>query len=126
MTHTITYNPDMFTLEIKCQGDIALNEIKEIYLESTQVAKEHNCRLVFSDYREATVKLTTLEIYDLPNILSSTLSPSEIPAYALKRALVVAKDLEDYRFFEAVTFNRGQNTKIFQDVAEAKKWLSSK
>ncbi len=125
MTHTITYNPDMFTLEIKCQGDIALNEIKEIYIESTQVAKKHNCRLVFSDYCEATIKLSTTEIYDLPKILSSILSPSEIPVYELKRALVVAKNLEDYRFFETVTSNRGQHTKIFRDVAEAKKWLSN-
>lgn len=126
MTHTIFYNPDTKTIEIKFQGDITLNEVKELYSESMQVAKQQNCFVFLSDYREATMKLSTLEIFDLPKILSEIFATSEIPSYKLKRALVVEKDLEDYRFFEVVTSNRGQNTKIFQDIAEAEEWLSNK
>ncbi len=126
MAHTIVYNPDTQTIEIKLQGDITLNEIKELYSESARVAKQQNCFMFLSDYTEAKLKLSTLEIYDLPNILLETLAPSEISASTLKRALVVAKDLDDYHFFETITINRGQSTRIFQDVAEAKKWLSHK
>ena len=126
MTHTIFYNPDTKTIEIKFQGDITLNEVKELYSESMQVAKQQNCFVFLSDYREATMKLSTLEIFDLPKILSEIFATSEIPSYKLKRALVVEKDLEDYRFFEVVTSNRGQTTKIFQDIAEAEEWLSNK
>jgi hypothetical protein len=29
----------------------------------------------------------------------------------------------NYRFFETVTLNAGQNIRLFQDIDEAKKWL---
>jgi hypothetical protein len=37
--------------------------------------------------------------------------------------VVVSNDVEWYRFFENVTVNRGQNTRIFHDIGEAKQWL---
>ena len=125
MSHTIAYNSDSHIIEIKFQGDIILSELQELFSESVRIAKEQNCFLFLSDYREATVKLSTLEIHNLPKILSDIFAPYGIPATKLKRALVVAKDLKDYHFFETVTLNSGQNTKIFQDVAEAKEWLST-
>jgi len=125
MPHTITYNPDLSIIKIKFEGNITLNETKEIFSESLQIANEQNCFLFLSDYREAIMKLSTFEIYELPKILSNVFVASKIPVHRLKRALVVAKDLEDYRFFEVVTANQGQNVKLFQDLDEAKKWLLS-
>jgi hypothetical protein len=126
MTHTITYKSDTSTLEIKYQGDVNMNDVRKIYINAAQMVKEHNCHLIFSDYREATIKLSTLEIYDLPIVLSGILSQFEISVYKLKRAFVVAKDLQDYHFYETVTLNQGQNARIFQDIVEAKEWLSKK
>jgi hypothetical protein len=125
MAHTIVYNPDTRVIEIKFRGDITLEEVKKLYSESLRVAKQENCFLFLSDYRDASMKLSTLEIYDLPKILSSIFTAAEVPAYHLRRALVVAKDQKDYRFFETVTSNSGQTARIFQDVAEAQKWLSN-
>lgn len=125
MTHTIIYNPDTHTIEIKFQGNITLSEVKELYSESALIAKQHNCFAFLSDYSDATMKLSTFEIYDLPKILSEIFASSEISAHQLKRALVVAKDLKDYRFFETVTSNSGQRSKIFKNFAEAKEWLSN-
>ncbi len=125
MAHTVIYNPDTAILEITYQGAVTLAEVKEIYKESAQAVKEHHCHLIFSDYREAVMKLSTVEIYDLPKILADTLRDVEVAVVSLKRALVVAKDLRDYHFYETVTHNQGQNTRIFQDVAEAKEWLTS-
>lgn len=126
MTHTLVFNPDTQTIEIKFQGDITLSEVKELYSESMQVANRQNCFLFLSDYSDAIMKLSTLELYNLPKILSEIFATSEIPAHKLKRALVVTKDFADYHFFETVNSNSGQNAKIFQDVAEARKWLSRK
>jgi hypothetical protein len=39
---------------------------------------------------------------------------------------VIASDLKDFEFFETVTVNSGQTTKLFQDMDEAKKWLLKK
>ena len=126
MSHTIAYNSDSRTIEIKFQGDVTLSEVKELFSESVRIAQEQNCFLFLSDYGEARIKLSTLEIYALPKILSDIFAPYGIPANKLSWALGVAKDLEDYHFFETVTSNSMQNTKNFQDVAEAKEWLSNK
>lgn len=124
MPHVIIYNSEARVIEITIQGDFSLSEAKEIISEATQVAKEQNCFLVLTDLREATLKLSTLEIYELPNVVSDKLASSGLHAYEFKRAFVAAKDLKDYDFFETVTVNRGQNAKLFHDVDEAKKWLS--
>ena len=62
MSHIVTYNPDSQIIEIKFQGNISLDEVVEILSESVRVAKEQNCFLFLSDYREATLKLSTLDI----------------------------------------------------------------
>jgi hypothetical protein len=95
MTHTIIYNQDTQTIEIKFQGDITFNEVIELYSESAKVVKQQNCFVFLSDYTDATMKLSTFEIYDLPRMLSEIFTASEISVHKIKRALVVAKDLKD-------------------------------
>jgi hypothetical protein len=126
MSHTITYNSEAHIVEIKVQGDLLLNEAKEILSETTQAIKEQNCFLTLTDMCEVTNTLSIVEIYKLPELLSGTLASSEINVHRLRRAIVVAKDLENYKFFETVTINRGQYAKLFFDIDEAKKWLLEK
>ena|ERR1700690_3769638 len=126
MPHTIIYNTELHVIEFSVQGDINMKELKEITFEASGIAKEQNCFLYFNDYREATVKLSTMEIYDLPKIISDILASSELSVHKFKRAFVVARDLNDYNFFETVTLNRGQNAKVFYDMDEAKRWLLEK
>jgi hypothetical protein len=123
MLHTITYNSDLGIIEIKFQENVIWKEVKEILWQSAQIAKEQNCYLFLSDFREATMKLSTLELYEFPKILSETFASLEIPTHKIKRAFVVAKDFKDYSFFETVNVNRGYSHKMFQDISEAKKWL---
>ena len=46
--------------------------------------------------------------------------------HKFRRAFVVARDLDDFIFFETVTLNNRQNAKVFQDIDEARKWLQEK
>ena len=126
MLHTITYNSDLRIVEIKFRENVTLKEVKEILWESAQIAKEQNCFLFLSDFREATMKLSTLELYEFPKLLSEIFASSEISPHKIKRAFVVANDLENYNFFENVNVNRGYRHKMFQDISEAKKWLLEK
>jgi len=123
MPHIIKYNSEIHIVEIKIQGDLVLKEAREIFSELAQFIKEENCFLILTDLRESTMKLSTVDIYDLPKILSDILASSEIDANILKRAFVVAKNSENYSFHENVTNNRGQINKMFEDIDEAKKWL---
>lgn len=124
MGHNISFNSELHITEIKFQGSINLLEIEELLSEAVKVAKEHNSFLFLSDYTEASLNLSTMELYELPKMLADIFASSGIPPYKLKRALVVLQDLKkDFRFFEAVSANNGQKAKLFQNLVEAKKWL---
>ena len=126
MTHTIIYNSEERAIESKIQGGMTLDEAKKIIAEYALIAKEKDCVLFLGDYREATLKLSTMEIHGLPKIMLDTFNSVGLDAHRFRRALVAAKDLRDYHFFETVTANRGQNAKVFYDIDEAKKWLYKK
>lgn len=123
MSHTMIFNSEQHIIEIRYQGIITFDEIKETFSEAVRLMQDVNCFLTMGDYRSAKVMLSTMEIHQLPKLITDLLAPSGIAPYQLKRAFVVAKDLEDFHFFETVTHNSGQLAKIFQNVDEAKKWL---
>jgi hypothetical protein len=124
MMHTITYNPRDNIIEVYVQGDLTLQRIKEIVSEVLKACKEQNCLFILSDFREAVVKLSTMEIYELPKVLSEMAVSSGLVVYKLRRAFVAQKRLDDLEFFETVTANKGQNMKLFHDIDDAKEWLS--
>ncbi len=123
MAQTTVYNAEAHIIETKFEGILDLKEAKEIIAKITDVAKEHNCFLCLSDYRDAELNLTTSEIYNLPKLLSDVTTLHGLSATLFRRALVVRKDLENFHFFETVTLNSMQNARIFHDVGEAKRWL---
>lgn len=126
MSHTIIYNSEMHIIESKFQEDLTFSEVKEFISEGARIAKENDCALFLTDYREVTLKLSTLEIYEIPKLMQDTFASTGLNAGRLRRAIVVAKDLKDYRFHETVTTNRGQSAKVFYDIDEAKEWLLRK
>ena len=126
MTHTVTYNPALGVIETVAQGNLNLSEAKEIMSAITQIAMEQDCFVCLSDYRKATIAMSTFEIYEIPNILSEIVTSFGLPPSKFKRAIIADKSLEDYQFFETVTLNMGQHIRLFQDMDEAKKWLFEK
>lgn len=123
MSHTVIYNSVIQVVETKAQGHLTLTEAKEIISKIIQTAKESNCVLCLSDYREAEINMSTLEIYNIPKIISATSDSQGLFANEFKRAIIVKKDLENFDFYETVTLNSGQRAKLFQDIDEARRWL---
>jgi hypothetical protein len=116
----------MHIIESKVQGDFTLNEAKEMINEIALFAKEQDCTLLLTDYREATVKLSMLEIYYMPKTILDTSTTFGLDPRRFKRALVISKDFKDFLFFENVMVNKSQNAKVFYDIDEAKQWLFKK
>ncbi len=123
MPHTVIYNSELHIVESKLQGDMTLGEVKEIVTKIARIAKEKDCRLIFTDFCEVRRKLSILQIYELPDRTKNIFASFGINVSLYKRANVVAKDLDDYVFHENVMVNRGQNEKVFTDMENAKKWL---
>jgi hypothetical protein len=126
MSHTIIYNSESQAIELKVSGRFTSHDVKEIISELLQVAKENNCYFILNDFREAIVNLSTMKIYELPQIISDIAASMGLKIHHFQRAAVVVRDYDEFKFFENVTFNQGQNLKLFQDIDEAKKWLSEK
>jgi hypothetical protein len=126
MSHTIIYNAETDVIESKFQGVLTFDEVKKFISEGALISKEKNCRFFLSDYREVRLKLSILEIFEVPQLIKDGFASFGLNVYRLRRAVVAAEDLKDYRFYENVAFNRGQYAKVFTDIDEAKKWLSKK
>ena len=126
MTHTVTYNPVLGVIETVAHGNLTLREAKDIISEITQVAAEKDCFLCLSDYRNATIDMSTLQIHDLPRILSDLVISFGLRPSKFKRAIIAEKNSRDFRFFETVTLNQGQQIRLFHDLDEAKQWLFEK
>jgi hypothetical protein len=123
MPHTIIYNSELHIVESKLQGDMTLGEVEEIITKTAKIAKEKDCRLICTDFREVSRKLSMLQIFELPDRIKNIFTSFGMNVGLYKRANVVAKDLDDYIFHENVMVNRGQNEKVFTDIDKAKKWL---
>jgi len=123
MSHTVTYNSKLGLVETKAKGELGLEEAKEIIAQIGLVAKENSCFLCLSDYREVKLTLSTIEIYEIPKILSKTITSLSLAVFKFKRAIVFAKGSRDFYFLETVTINNGQYAQLFEDMEGAKKWL---
>jgi len=126
MPHTVIYNSELHIVESKLHGDMTLGEVEVIITKIAKTAKENDCRLILTDFREVSRKLSIFQIYELPDRTKNIFTSFGINVLFYKRANVVAKDLDDYVFHENVMVNRGQNEKAFTDIDKAKKWLIGK
>ena len=126
MPHTVIYNPELHIVESKLQGGMTIGEVDKFIAKTAKIAKEKDCYLIFTDFREVSRKLSTLQIYELPDRIRNIFASFGINVSFYKRANVAANDLDDYIFHENVMVNRGQNEKVFTDINEAMKWLVGK
>jgi hypothetical protein len=126
MTHTVIYNQDLKVIETKVQGNISLKNLKELIAEIAQISEETGCVLILNDNREATIQLSTVDIYGLPRIMEETFISLGIDPSRLMRAHVIARDAKDTHFYETVSANIFQTVRFFYDIDEAKKWLFSR
>jgi len=124
MAHTLFYNSELHILELKIDGEFSLEETRQILPEVAGLMKEHDCFRILSDLREARVKVSTLEIYYMPQNIANALESVDISVYTVKRAALVSDELiPDGKFLEDVSVNRSQKFKLFLDESEAREWL---
>jgi len=124
MAHTLHYNPETRTVEAVVQGAVSLGDIKEIFTAAVRSFVAHESYLYLADYRDAKLNLSTIEIYSLPKMLASMTSPQGYSVHKLRRAIVIDEKTDDFLFYETVTLNSGQSTKLFYDMDKAKEWLA--
>lgn len=106
----------MMTIE----GVVDLNTIENFAKEVIPELQARDCKKVFNDLRKINLKLSTTDIYYLPQILMKMgLDP------LCKRAILVDEHFDDVAFFQLASTNIGQNVKVFKNPDDAMNWLNS-
>ncbi len=124
MPYTIQYNPEMHIIEIKVKGLVNRDELRNIYFQGVQLAKEKECSRFLNDFRDTNIQMSTMDLYELPVILSEICDSLGMQADRLWRALVIGPEYtRDATFAEDVTVNRGQHARFFHNIEEAREWL---
>jgi hypothetical protein len=123
MSHTVVFDSNLGIVKTEVRGNLTPDEAKQLIFNIVQTARQHDCFLCLTDYRQATMEMSALAIYEVPERIAEVCAAHGMPAYKFKRAIVVANDLKDFHFFETVTLNRGQTVKLFHDIDQAREWL---
>jgi hypothetical protein len=134
MAYTVGYNAEEDYVWGRIDGVVDLDTAHRYAREIIKQLSAHNCLRFLNDMRQASVQLSTLDIYDLPAWIEEAVQEAGV-SRACKRALVVASDFNEYKFFETVSRNHGHlvevftdsdTTGIFRNGAEACEWLGLK
>jgi len=91
MPYSVEYDP-LGIISIKVQGELTMTMVREFTVEAAHLAKEKDCFRVLTDLQEAPLKLSMVEVYNLPNLTAEIASTAGLQVYQFKRALVVLND----------------------------------
>jgi len=131
MAYTVIYDPDQDCVYAGIEGGVDLAVAQRYAQEIIEQLRAHHCLRLRNDMRKASLKLSTMDLYDLPAWIEERLEEAGV-SRSCKRALLVSTDFRDYEFYETVSRNHGhlleifadsKITGIFRDIAKADEWL---
>jgi hypothetical protein len=115
------YDQESDCLIARCQGDITIRFLRDYKAEVLRKAQKHDCMCVLNDFRNMELEMTIGEIYEWQNIVM-------IEGLDRKwRRAIVAKEqyMDDIKFYETASENRGYRVKVFTEFDDAINWLKS-
>ena len=122
MSHKLRFDADLGIVYIQYEGQLRVEVIYKGFSEAILVAESIDSFRILSDFRAATLELSTLQIYSLPDMLSA-IKPESSPWLHKYRHAVLAKIDDDFRFMVTMLNNRSQTAELFDSFADAEKWL---
>lgn len=111
MAYQVIYDPEADCVHGCIEGEVDLALVHEYGKEIIRQLRAHHCRCFLNDMRAAWGRLSTVDIYDLPAWIEEAGMDR-----SCQRALLVARDFDDYAFFETVSRNHGQLVQVFADT----------
>jgi len=117
--YTVSVESD--SVIVRHTGELTLGEIEASRRAVAEIATERRLARILLDLSGATSGLAPVEIFEL------CASQSFVLPAGVSVAVVYRPDqfpVEDARFAEAVSLNRGARLKVFTDFEAARHWLS--
>ncbi len=118
MAYQVNYIPDDDIVKVTVDGEFSFEGILNLSSQLVSELTKHKSNRVLNDQRNATLNLSTLEIYKLPRVAKAF-----GVANNTKVAIVHNENKKDYRFIESAAINSGLIVKIFAEFEDAKRWL---
>jgi hypothetical protein len=134
VSYEVVYNADENCVSARIEGVVDLDAAHEYAREIIKHLSAHRSTCLLNDMRQASIRLSTIDIYDLPAWIEEAAEEAGV-SRACRRALVVSRDFDQYKFYETVSRNHGHlvevfadahTTGIFRDMAHAREWLGLK
>jgi len=123
MSFKVTYNEAGFTHAVY-EGELTISEALKMLDEVAIVLSLYNCRRLISDYTNARLALSFMDIHKMPVLLKQQTEEKGFSIFIVKRAIIAPSQLnQDFHFFETVSVNNSHNVKIFFNLEEARNWL---
>jgi hypothetical protein len=123
MPFTVEFDESGF-IHATYQGDLNLGDITALMAAVAHLIKERNCFLVLSDYRQAKLAISIIDLYEIPKMIVKRGREMGVQAQRVKRALIIPASASDkFSFFETVSLNNSQSVRIFTDEGKARDWL---
>ena len=118
MPFRVTYSPEDDCVLTSLSGDLTTEVVSAFFAEVLRVAAESGCGRVLSDLRDARIVASAADLY----WMADALTKKDVQTLT-RRAIVVARDQDDYGFWETLCTNRGhRNVRVFEDYDEARRW----
>ena len=115
-----SFFPEEGFLRVKATGrDENLNEVIEYGMAIINKALEINATRILCNEVELEYELSTVSTFTAGKFISE-----HAPKVAKVAVVCNIRFLPDARFWEDVTHNRGLQTGVFTDIAEAEAWLN--
>jgi hypothetical protein len=131
MAYKVGYNAEENCVTASIEGVVDLDTAHEYAREIIKHLAGHDCVCLLNDMRKASIRLSTIDLYDLPAWIEEALEEAGV-SRACKRALVVSRDFDQYKFYETVSRNHGHVLEVFADTnathifrnrTQAREWL---
>ncbi len=124
MPFEISHDTNNHMIFGKFSGVIKLEILREYVVEMKKFCNPGSIQRIMTDYREAQINLSTLELFQLPERHDRLLMSMGFNVHRIKRAILYdPQDSASATFFETVALNRGHMVKIFTDENKAREWL---
>jgi hypothetical protein len=120
----VTYDEKHDLVVLAYGGVIDVDTVREAAVIAADTAFRQDTTRILVDCRDVDLAMSAEDLEYLPIAIAKALSRQGIPVSALRRAVVFARDWEDYVAIEAATAGQGQHMRVFESLDEAKAWLA--
>ena len=121
MSLTVSYDPVIKVIISVLQGTVDPEELRQETIQATALAKKHDCKLFLSDFSQATINFSMVDVFNLPGLQADAGLDRSIRVAVIAPTFEIRKELA--HFYELVSTNRGWVAKVSQDRQEAIDWL---